>query len=299
MHSGTQSRAARRGFSVIEFIAVIAIIVFVIAMLLPAMQFAREAARRTQCQNNLRQISLAMHNYAEQIEVFPPGVVNDQGPILNEPMGYDASWTVQLLAYLDRANLAALWDRDVGVYAPVNYQVFHQLLPTYVCPCNQGPVIRGIPGFQSSYAGCYNDTETPIDETTVGVLTLNRSMTYEMIEDGTTHTIMVGEVRLPDPKVHVDRMEAGRYGLLGWASGTRSTLRNVSRFNHDLTMADIDNGDLTGPNGGFGSYHEEGAFFVFCDGSVRFVHDGIEPELLKEMANPADGQLPPPNTRDP
>ncbi|QDU41859.1 hypothetical protein Mal52_03130 [Symmachiella dynata] len=283
---------ARRGFTVIELTVVIAIIVAVLALLLPAMLKAREAARRTQCQNNLKQIILGLHNYAEQRHVFPPGVVDDQRPILQEPIGYHASWTVQLLPFLDQTNVSNGWDRSVGIYTGSNAQIFNYVIPVFACPSNSepNPIRFGHP--QSSYAGCYNDSEAPIDMTNVGVLTLNSSTRYEMIPDGTSHTIFIGEVRLPEPDVDIALADLGQHGLLGWASGTRATLRNTSQFNQELTAADFAEGDRTGPVGGFGSYHEDGGYFAFGDGSVRFLHDSIDPALLRDLGNPADGNLP-------
>ncbi len=283
---------ARRGFTVIELTVVIAIIVGVLALLLPAMLKAREAARRTQCQNNLKQLILGLHNYAEQRHVFPPGVVDDQSPILQEPIGYHASWTVQLLPFLDQTNISNDWDRSVGIYTGSNAQVFNYVVPVFACPSNSepNPIRFGHP--QSSYAGCYHDSEAPIDMTNVGVLTLNSSTRIETISDGTSHTIFIGEVRLPEPDVDIAMADLGLHGLLGWASGTRATLRNTSHFNQKLTAADFAEGDLTGPVGGFGSYHEDGGYFAFGDGSVRFLHDSIDPALLRDLGNPADGNLP-------
>jgi type II secretory pathway pseudopilin PulG len=285
--------AARRGFSVIELAVVIAIIIAVLAMLLPAVQQAREAARGTQCQNNLKQISLALHNYAEQRHMFPPGVVDDRGPILQEPRGYQVSWTVQLLPNLDQTNVYQSIDFSSGIYAPGNDQLLRTtFLSVYTCPSNGAPNFQRTGSFQSSYAGCQNDVEAPIDMTNVGVLTLNSSARYTTIPDGTSHTIFVGEVRLPDQTGRVDSAELGPRGLLGWASGTRATLRNTSRFNQELTPADFAAGDLSGPIGGFSSYHHGGGYFAIGDGSVRFIHDTIDPQLLRNLGNPADGNLP-------
>ena len=94
--------AARRGFTLIELLVVIAIIAVLIALLLPAVQQAREAARRTHCKNNLAQIGLALHNYYDMWETLPPGTVNPEGPIRWEEQGYHFSWTVALLPMLDQ-----------------------------------------------------------------------------------------------------------------------------------------------------------------------------------------------------
>ncbi len=85
----------RTAFTLIELLVVIAIISVLIALLLPAVQAAREAARRVQCVNNLMQLGIALHNYESSYEVLPPGSVNPTGPILNVPKGYHFSWMVQ------------------------------------------------------------------------------------------------------------------------------------------------------------------------------------------------------------
>ncbi|MCA9099277.1 MAG: DUF1559 domain-containing protein, partial [Planctomycetaceae bacterium] len=96
----------RAGFTLIELLVVIAIMAILVALLLPAVQQAREAARRMSCKNNLRQIGLALQNYYDAHTLFPPGCVNSTGPIVQRPVGYHHSWIVSLLPYLDQPLLA-------------------------------------------------------------------------------------------------------------------------------------------------------------------------------------------------
>ncbi len=205
----------RRGFTLIELLVVIAIIAVLIALLLPAVQQAREAARRTVCKNNLAQISLALQNYEMGFEVLPPGTVNPGGPIVNKssPDAYHVSWTVQVLPYLEMSTIFNHFDFSLGVYAPKNLAPQQRSIPLYLCPSD---VARPLPEGRaaSSYAGCHSGRSVPIDVDQDGILFLNSSVSYEDIPDGSTYTIAVGEKILGDE-------------VWGWASGTRDTLRNT------------------------------------------------------------------------
>ena len=99
--------SVRRGFTLIELLVVIAIIAILIALLLPAVQNSREAARRSQCRNNLAQITLACLNYEMAWESLPAGSINADGPIESTPDGYHVSWTVLLLPHMDQTPLYA------------------------------------------------------------------------------------------------------------------------------------------------------------------------------------------------
>ena len=120
--SRSPGRASRNGFTLIELLVVIAIIAIMIALTLPAVQQAREVARRAQCRSRLSQIALALQNYASAYTMLPPGSVNPTGPIVEEAKGYHVSWTVQILPYLEQNNLYRQFDFSVGVYAAKNAQ---------------------------------------------------------------------------------------------------------------------------------------------------------------------------------
>lgn len=127
-----QSR--RRGFTLIELLVVIAIIAILIALLLPAVQQAREAARRSQCKNNLKQIGLAFHNYHETHTTFPRpamiGVTVSSGLELT----MSASWGTMLLPYLDQAPVYELYDSNLSSVHPNNAEAVKTILPVFVCP---------------------------------------------------------------------------------------------------------------------------------------------------------------------
>lgn len=281
-----------RGFTLIELLVVIAIIAILIALLLPAIQQAREVARRTQCKNNLAQLSLGLHNYAMAHQVLPPGCVNPTGPIRNEEKGYHYSWLVQILPYIEESNAYRKFDFDVSVYNERHLEVLSHSIPVLHCPSS----VTG--GASSSYAGCHHDSEAPIDVDNNGVLFLNSSITYRDVTDGRSHTIFVGEV--------------ADVGALGWASGTRATLRNagggingnlyLQRFPGSIPSWMEEAGPPPGNEdelvedaflevGGFNSSHSGGAHVALGDGSVRFLTDQMDQEILRRLANRADGEL--------
>ena len=274
----------RKAFTLVELLVVIAIIGILIALLLPAVQASREAARRIQCANNLSQIALAVQNYNMAHFVYPPGTIDEEGPIVNEAKGYHHNWISQMLPYMEQTALHRHIDFDAGVYDESNDQVRHTHMSAFRCPSS--PVYRTELGV-TSYAGCHDPTETPIDEDNNGVFFLNSAVHYEEITDGSAHTIFVGEKLIDEEN------------SLGWMSGTRASLRNTGteinaafpRRNRDGSVkpAEADQGKSF--VGGFGSHHPGGADFAFGDGHVRFLSETIEPELLQQLGHRADGKL--------
>ena len=297
-------RASRHGFTLIEILVVVAIIMILVALLLPAVQAVREVARRTQCLNNMLQISLATQNYESTYAVLPPGSINPTGPIANKPNGIHHNWVSQILPFIEYKNVNRNINFGVSVYNAENATVRNMVLNTFICPSDVG-AIRSPGGFaQISYVGNHHDTEAPIDTTNHGVFFLNSRVRYEDIEDGNAHTIYFGE-RVREP------------GDLGWASGTKSTLRNAghtigvgvtvravvppmptaapaaSRKNGSASKSGGSGAGTEAPNdpvGGYSSYHSGGANFAFGDGSVRFIRAGIDPRMLQFFSNRADGE---------
>ena len=127
-------RTRPRGFTMIELLLVIGIISVLISLLLPAVQSARENARRVQCSKNLMQIGVALANYVSAHKVFPPGVVNDKGPISNLPSGYHFGWAVQILPYLELSTIYREFDFSQSVYAPRNETARGHRISSFLCP---------------------------------------------------------------------------------------------------------------------------------------------------------------------
>lgn len=278
--------AIHKAFTLVELLVVIAIIGILIALLLPAVQAAREAARRSQCINNLCQISLAVENYNMAHLAYPPGSINPTGPIHNAPEGYHHNWVEQILPYMEQTNTYRHINLVQGVYDPSNEQVRRVVIETLFCPSSKyRPRHEEIALI--TYAACHHHLEEPIDVDNHGVFFLNSGVRYEDITDGSEQTIFVGEKLVEDADT------------LGWMSGTRATLRNTgtlvnaseTRMNRGLSEEPPPADEQKLLVGGFGSQHPAGANFAFGDGSVRFIGEKIELPVLQQLADRSDGQL--------
>lgn len=299
----------RPGFTLVELLVVLAIIGILVGLLLPAVQQARETARRLNCQRNMSQIALSVHAYESSFGRFPAGVVGSKGPIRNVPFGYHHNWIGAVTPYLDLPNLYRAIDYSVGVYDPKNTKARQALPPILSCPSSFTST--------SCYAGVHHSQEAPIDTTNDGMLFLNSRLRILDVPDGLSTTLLIAE-KMP---LGID---------LGWMSGTRSSLRNTgsilfhqSRFNagsisisigddsssfapSDLTL-DTSQEEMfvyqkTGyledyagfPStvlevGGMASAHNAGLNVSFADGAVRFLPVTVDRVVLQQCASRLDG----------
>lgn len=281
--------AQRTGFTLIELLVVIAIIAILIALLLPAVQQAREAARRSQCKNNLAQITLACLNYEMAWESLPSGTINTDGPIESTQQGYHMSWTVLLLPYLDQTPLHAHIDFSKSIYEQED-KVLEASVPTMSCPSDPGTYGRDGKPVSTNFAGCHSGSETPIAADNDGVFYLNSGTRFGDISDGSTNTIFFGEkaiTKLDDS--------------LGWFSGTRATLRNTGTPPNSVFLAGGKRhygeikipADQLAPQSvqGFSSHHTGGCHFSLGDGSVRFISENIDIHTYSFLGNRKDGEI--------
>ncbi|HUY33935.1 MAG TPA: DUF1559 domain-containing protein [Pirellulales bacterium] len=214
-------RPARNAFTLVEVLIVIAIIGMLIAILLPAIQAARESARRRSCANNLAQLALAVAHYESVHATLPPGTIDAKGPITSRAVGYHMSWMAQILPYVEQPNAFRHLDFSVGAYAPKNLAVRQMVLHVLECPSSSAGFAPSGVG-ESHYAGCHHDVEAPIDADNHGVFHLNSFVGFDDILDGRAQTIFFGEKTFS-----LSNFQRTTGGDLGWLSGTRAMLRNT------------------------------------------------------------------------
>ena len=199
-------RRRRRGFTLIELLTVLAIFWVLIALLLPAVQSVRNAARR-----ELPEQSSPARRGPGQLRLDASRPAARRGRRRRArsatcPAGYHVGWAVQILPFIEQGNVYRRFDFRYGVYADANSTAVTHRIDLFVCPASST-------GGDITYAGCHHDVEAPIDADNHGVLYLNSHIGYDDITDGPAYTILLGEIR--------------NGPTLGWASGTRATLRNT------------------------------------------------------------------------
>ena len=268
----------RRGFTLVELLVVIAIIGILVGLLVPAIQNMREMSRRSHCEQNLVQLSLALSSYSSTFGHYPAGTINPSGPIKSEAKGYHHNWIAALLPNMDAEVVYNAIDRSVGVYDPKNAEPRGLAIPNLRCPS-----ATTILDYSTCYAGMSSSTEKPIDESCDGVFVLNQTITEADISDGLSYTIFVGE------KISAPEED------LGWISGTRSSLRNGGHvINSELLR--IRRPTSTKINklyvGGLASDHLAGAYTLMGNGEYHFRSTSMDSKLLSQLISRADGGIP-------
>lgn len=274
----------RRAFTLIELLVVIAIIAILIALLLPAVQQAREAARRTQCKNGLKQIGIALHNYHDVHLRFPPSMIYDPDP--GETRWW--SWNVALLPQMEQATVYNSMDTEIdGLFAPtawVNDPFTSLLLPALQCPSDVS-------------AGIYESSALPVRLGTTNYLACrgsdrypaagngmfperNECMRFRDITDGTTNTLMVGERPVEGNQITAWWAVASGYDGHGLGDQVMDSSEGLYQGTPGSTTVDGRH---------WWSLHIGGTQFALGDGSVRFISNNIDHQTLLDLSSRKDG----------
>jgi prepilin-type N-terminal cleavage/methylation domain-containing protein/prepilin-type processing-associated H-X9-DG protein len=299
-----RTRPGRAGFTLIEALVTISVIGVLVALLLPAVQAARESSRRVQCAGNLKQLALAGHNYADVHGMLPIGIpLNyDPDPALNF-FGESQSIFVSMLGQLEQQPLFNAVNFSRSIFASANSTVYATGLEVLCCPSD--PSIRmevEYPFFEdplkekirfSSYAGCtgtwyadltsYPDPMNPARVAQLnGLFTAERGIRFAEITDGTSQTVLLSE------RAH---------GLLTgddlrywhwWADSVSMDTRfwTIFPMNPFRKIPDTHETYSSAYTSAASSFHPDGAYFAFADGSVRFLKDSINSWATDEAGYP-------------
>jgi prepilin-type N-terminal cleavage/methylation domain-containing protein/prepilin-type processing-associated H-X9-DG protein len=288
-------RGRRPAFSLVELLVVISVIGLLVGLLLPAVQKVREAANRMSCQNNLKQICLALHNYHHTYGALPPSRLSDMHP----------TWAVLILPFLEQDNLYRQWVIE-GTYYQQTDVARRTPVKTYYCPSRRTPAteprvsIAGdqdddtmlpllgpmTPGALGDYAGNVGtdgcdgfDCDGPPN----GVFRmygLYPPVTFATVTDGLSNTFFMGEKHVPRDWFGIGWIDCSFYNGDYWTCSCRGAGPNLPLASTLKEVAFL-----------FGSYHPGACQFAFGDGSVRTLSVRVNGTTLGLLANPADGQV--------
>ncbi|QDV52595.1 DUF1559 domain-containing protein [Gimesia fumaroli] len=307
----------RRGFTLIELLVVIAIIAILIALLLPAVQQAREAARRSSCRNNLKQLGLALQNYHDTHGVFPPGGVI--GPCGGNPPtnltglqecgngeSLGGNWLLYILPQMEQS---PLWEKAAPVLSgrdPLDYMnnIFGHFSPAaYRCPSHpwdrrSNVAFRSIEHMsRGNYAANYGsgDLTASYNGQTAGVFTINSSVAIRDIKDGSSNTLLVGELQYINDVTSDAR---GAWVYSGMGGSAFSTGRNPNSVTPDILSKCSNTTEMpcTEANDGtqiatLRSFHTGGVQVCLADGSCRFISENISQTIWQALGTRAGREV--------
>lgn len=307
----------RSAFTLVELLVVIAIIGILVALLLPAVNSAREAARRTQCKNKIKQLALAALAFQEANRAFPTGNIhprnivpgNCSGTPTSAPANGRAPWSVPILPYMEQKSLFDRFDLDLTFTSadpgqlglPPNDTLFHIVNNAFQCPSDPNSTndtnnsnyfgVQG--GGELALALCTANSQQRVIYNN-GVLYHNSRIRFREITDGTTKTFLLGETKYQVTKTA--RPDGIRFG---WASS--AYLSGANARPGVLAAAVIPINSVPGDGATvdthntfsrlFGSFHVEGCHFALCDGSVQFVNENVDLNTYYNYARRNDGNL--------
>ena len=316
-------KCPRKAFTLVELLVVIAIIAILLALLLPAVQAAREAARMTQCKNNLRQIGLAHHIYMEANNgYFVPGGYGQRGalkpgaasstdrwlsPNSADPslppngktagdVGNEIAWNVLILPFMEQSAVYDMFDMNLWIDHPDNKNAVQTVIPTFICPSYgaSGKAAHSITRTETTPFATVPQSTFRCARSYYGGLTTSRVVytnREEMDNNGMLPPILGSHTT---PVAITDVLDGISNTLMvsedsDHPDGAWASIRNLWEHRADLhPLNKRDNRGLMTANG-FQSYHPGGVFGQFADASVRFISNGIDPTVLGSWINRKSG----------
>jgi prepilin-type N-terminal cleavage/methylation domain-containing protein/prepilin-type processing-associated H-X9-DG protein len=293
------------GFTLVELLVVIAIIGILIALLLPAVQAAREAARRLQCTNHLKQLALSLQSYHDAHNQLPYGALKS----------HDLAWRVFILPYVEQEGFYKRFDFNSSFTSSNNLTHALTYVDTFFCPSGTNLLsiytsgqVNGVQTYTSHYYGVAgpegvdasgnpypvvpSDNASYGDNATSGVLTADQAVSITDITDGTSNTIAIGEIVHEYPGIY--GYGTGREGrAVGGGDGqvwVRGSIQRANLACKNIAFGMNQPADLT-TRIAFASYHPDGCNFAKCDGSVDFVLEDVDIFVYKATASRDHGEV--------
>lgn len=263
--SSVVTSSTRSGFTLVELLVVIAVIGILIGLLLPGIQMVREAARRTQCANNEKQIGLALQNYHTALGEFPIGTVEWRPYPGTDLSKRQLAWSAFLLPFLEQDNLYQQLDLSQAFDASINSEAAATVLSVYLCPSSirSSPVVEGRGA--CDYGGIFGERVSGRNSPPKGTMLIDKAVSIHEITDGTSHTLIVAEdSRWPEGQ---------------WING-----RNIFDQAFGINQAPEFENDIR-------SEHPQGANGAFCDGSVRFLKESMDLQVLAAICTRNRGEV--------
>jgi prepilin-type N-terminal cleavage/methylation domain-containing protein/prepilin-type processing-associated H-X9-DG protein len=285
-----------RAFTLVELLVVIAIIGVLVALLLPAIQAAREAARRSQCSNNLKQLGLAVQMHHDAKQAYPTG--------RNASDTRSVSWAYYSLPYLEQNTMFRAYRKELEVFDDLNSQTFRTPVPTFFCPSRRGPAAdrdfdnndapTTKPGVAAGGDYAANAGESmgaegdAYDPTETGPIFTRSRINARHVTDGTSNTFCLGEkyitelVEEDETPPEPGREHAYRGDSSIFAGDSRETVLRGTDERFPSSVPDDDDNER------FGSEHNQQAHFAFLDGSVRVISYSIDEGVYEALGNFSD-----------
>lgn len=256
-------RSKKQGFTLVELLVVIAIIAVLIGMLLPAIQHARESARRTACGNNLRNIGIALQNYHQTHRKFPYG--SSKYRSARNPGGTQIAWSALILQEIDQTNLYNQLNFEKSFSDSTNQEAASQVVPTFICPSGLRGVALSEGRGPTDYGGIYGQRITRPNNPPNGTMLIGKSVSIRQITDGTSNTVIIGEAA-------------------DWPDGQWINGKNLFDQAFQIGKAPPFENELS-------SKHPSSVGTCFADGHIQFLSKDTNKETLAHLCTRSGGEV--------